>query len=241
MVVVEPGNSAAHVAGIQPGDLITHLDGHEVTYQGYIRDYLRQTAGKPVEVSYIRAEQPGKLIATPRKVVDPETNAEVFRLGVGLRGQLTIKTIHIAPWTQMWRHVVTTYRTFVSLASPRSDIGIKDMSGPIGIAERLHAFAQYDFRAVLWFTILINVNLALFNLLPIPVLDGGHIFFATIARLRGRALSPEFIAGTQGIFMLLLFSLIIYVSFFDVRRIRRFHAEEKPAPAQPAEPAPAKP
>jgi regulator of sigma E protease len=150
----------------------------------------------------------------------------------------------VAPWVQIERHIVITGRTLISLVSPGSDIGLSKMSGPIGIAERIHTFAQFDFRLVLAFTVLININLAIFNLLPIPVLDGGHILFATIAKLRGRALPPEFIATTQSVFILLLFSMVIYVSFFDVRRIARFRAEENPAataPPTPAEPAPAAP
>jgi regulator of sigma E protease len=69
------------------------------------------------------------------------------------------------------------------------------------------------------FTILVNVNLAIFNLLPIPVLDGGHMLFATIARIRGRALPTNFVMAAQSVFMVLLFSMIIYVSVFDVRRL----------------------
>jgi regulator of sigma E protease len=238
--------SAAETAGLKANDLITHIDDQPVRYQSMIREHLRKTSSQPVRVTYVREGKTDTLTATPLKVTDPETKTDVYRLGVSLRGELTIETVHIAPWTQIERNAVTTWRTFVSLVSPRSDIGLSKMSGPIGIAERLHAFAQYDFRAVLWFAILINVNLAIFNLLPIPVLDGGHIMFATLAKLRGRALPPQFIAATQSLFMLLLFSMVIYVSFFDVRRIARFRAEEKPVPAQAAqpssaEPAPAKP
>jgi regulator of sigma E protease len=91
--------------------------------------------------------------------------------------------------------------------------------------------AQADIRYVLWFTILVNVNLAIFNLLPIPVLDGGHMLFATIGKLRGRALPPEFIATTQSVFMVILFSMMIYVSFFDVRRWSRDAASDRPKPA----------
>jgi regulator of sigma E protease len=233
--------SAAEAAGLKADDLITHIDDQPVRYQSMIREHLRNTGGRAVQVTYVRDGKTATLTATPLKVVDPETKAEVYRLGVALRGEFTVETVHIAPWTQIERNIVTTWRTFVSLVSPRSDIGLSKMSGPIGIAERLHFFAQYDFRTVLWFAILINVNLALFNLLPIPVLDGGHIFFATLAKLRGRALPPNFIAATQSTFMLILFSVMIYVSFFDVRRIARIRAEEKPAPAQAAEPAPARP
>jgi regulator of sigma E protease len=237
-------DSAAAAAGLQADDLITHIDGQPVAYQSFIREHLRRTHGNPVQITYIRDGNTATLTATPQKVIDPETKTEVYRLGVGLRGAYTIETVHISPWEQIRRHLITTWRTFGSLVSPRSDIGLSKMSGPIGIVERMHAMAQYDFRAVLAFVILINVNLAIFNLLPIPVLDGGHILFATIAKLRGRALAPEFIATAQSVFIVLLFSMMIYVSVFDVRRTVRLRFEEKPAPAapaQPAEPAPAKP
>ncbi|HEX2861576.1 MAG TPA: site-2 protease family protein, partial [Lacunisphaera sp.] len=81
--------------------------------------------------------------------------------------------------------------------------------------------SEAGIRYVLWIAILVNVNLAIFNLLPIPVLDGGHMLFATIGRLRGRALPVNFIAATQSVFIILLFTMILYVSVFDVRRIAR--------------------
>jgi len=100
--------------------------------------------------------------------------------------------------------------------------------------------AQADIRLVLWFTILVNINLAVFNLLPIPVLDGGHMLFATIAKLRGRSLPANFIATTQSVFVVLLFSMIIYVSFFDVRRwARDAHPAAPPAASPSPAPSPA--
>ena len=114
-----------------------------------------------------------------------------------------------------------TFRTLGSLINPQSDIGISKLSGPVGIIRVFHMAAQADIRLVLWFTILVNINLAIFNLLPIPVLDGGHMLFATISRLRGRALPSNFIMTTQSVFMMLLLTMILYVSFFDVRRLVR--------------------
>ena len=89
--------------------------------------------------------------------------------------------------------------------------------------------AQADIRLVLWFTILVNINLAIFNLLPIPVLDGGHMLFATVAKIRGRALPSNFIMTTQSVFMMLLLTMILYVSFFDVRRLVR---DNTPPPSE---------
>jgi regulator of sigma E protease len=174
-------------------------------------------------------------------MIDPESQTAVFRLGIILEPSIPMRLVHTPPWIQIEQHALTFWRTLVSLLSPRSDIGLSKMSGPIGIAKGLHTLAKLDFRLVLWFTVLINVNLAILNLLPIPVLDGGHILFATIGKLRGRALPIDFIATAQSIFIVLLFSMVIYVSFFDVRRWARDSRDEKPAAAAPPAPLPVPP
>ena len=69
--------------------------------------------------------------------------------------------------------------------------------------------------------VLINVNLAILNLLPIPVLDGGHMAFATIAKLRGKPIPARIIASSQGAFMLFFLAVFVYVTFFDVGRVKR--------------------
>ncbi len=127
-------------------------------------------------------------------------------------------TVFLNPIDQFTGIIETTLQVLGSLVSTDSDIGIRNLSGPPGIIRAIDQLSKIDIRLVLWFVCLLNINLAILNLLPIPVLDGGHIAFATLAKLRGKALPPGIVAGTQGIFMLLLFSLIIYVSFFDIRR-----------------------
>ncbi|MCC6415470.1 MAG: site-2 protease family protein, partial [Opitutaceae bacterium] len=143
---------------------------------------------------------------------------------------------HPTPFEQLTDNVLMTVRTLASLINPQSDIGLSKMSGPVGIVRILHSAAQVGLTAVIMFTILINVNLAIFNLLPIPVLDGGQMLFATIARLRGRALPTNFIAATQSAFVLLLFGMMIYVTVFgDIRRLFRDIRGEKPAATAPAD------
>ena len=102
------------------------------------------------------------------------------------------------------------------------------------------------------FTILLNMSLAIFNLLPLPVLDGGQMLFATISRLRGRALPINFIMAANSVFIVLLLSMVLYVSYFNIRSwahdikadraAAAAAAAQEPAPATstPA-PAPAKP
>jgi regulator of sigma E protease len=150
---------------------------------------------------------------------------------LGLALTTGFKLIHPTPLDQITDHVVMTFRTLASLVNPQSDIGLSKVAGPVGIVRIFHSAAEAGIRAVLMFTILVNINLAIFNLLPIPVLDGGQMLFATIARLRGRALPVNFIMAAQSTFVVLLFSMIIYVSFFDVRRVvRDVQASTAPRP-----------
>ena len=120
-----------------------------------------------------------------------------------------------------------TINVLGALLDRHSDIGLDKLSGPPGIFYVLYKTALFDIRWFLNLLILINVNLAILNLLPIPVLDGGHMAFATIARLRGKALPPKLIGASQSLFIVLLFSLLIYVSIFDIRRVGRDQREER--------------
>ena len=111
--------------------------------------------------------------------------------------------------------------TLYALLHKNSDVGVKNMSGPVGIVHGLTRMAQVGFIDLLWMLALINVNLAIFNLLPIPVLDGGHMLFATASKVIGRPLPRKLMENMQGAFMLILLGFIIYVSFFDVGRVGR--------------------
>ena len=146
-------------------------------------------------------------------------------IGVDFRSKRMIT--HVDPIDQFENIIVTTLQVLGSLFDRDSDVSIRNLSGPPGIIRVINELSKIDIRHVIWFVCLLNINLAIINLLPIPVLDGGHIAFATLAKLRGKALPPNLIAATQGIFMILLFSLMIYVSFFDVRRWQGDHEIEK--------------
>ncbi|SVE40327.1 uncharacterized protein METZ01_LOCUS493181, partial [marine metagenome] len=120
------------------------------------------------------------------------------------------------------KRVKDMYLTLSGLISPKSDVKLRNMSGPIGIVNHLSLFAKIGFKKLLWFVVFVNVNLAILNLLPVPVLDGGHMVFATIEKLRGKPLPIAFLERTQILFVALIFSFMLYVTFFDVRRIFPF-------------------
>jgi regulator of sigma E protease len=219
--------SVGSTAGFQLQDRLVRLDDTPILHAQTYIEYLKNNPDREVVAIVKRGTSSVKLTIPARTTLE-----QAFDIGLDFTTDSTLT--YPTPLKQVGDTIVTTYRTFASLLNPRSDIGISKLSGPVGIARVFHLAAQVDIRYVLWFTILVNVNLAIMNLLPIPVLDGGHMVFATIAKLRGRALPAEFIAKTQGAFMVLLFSMMLYVSFFDVRRWSRDAATERTEQTTPA-------
>ena len=140
----------------------------------------------------------------------------VQRLGVFFAQPTTI--IHDNPLKQFKQAILSTVETLTSLVNKNSDIKVQHLMGAPGIMRLLHRFSTNDFRRLLWFIVLLNINLAILNLLPIPVLDGGHILFALLEKLLRRPLPQNFVLMLQNIFVMLFLGLMTYVIFFDVRR-----------------------
>jgi len=223
-------DSIAAKLGLRPKDRVVALDQVEILNIQTYADYLGSRANAPIVLHLTREGAPLTFELPPRGAKAPGST----EIGAAFTTDNTL--VHDNPIKQFVGHVSMTWRTLTSLINPRSDIGISKLSGPVGIIRVFHMAAQADIRIVLWFTILVNINLAVFNLLPIPVLDGGHMLFATIGKIRGRSLPADFIAATQSVFVVLLFSMILYVSFFDVRRIARDLRANDPVPAAEAAP-----
>lgn len=246
MIGVEPADtlvvgralpdSPAAAAGILSDDVILAVDGQPVASVEQFISFVQKPAGAPVSLSVKRGEQTLTVPITPR-LGKNRAGQPVYQVGIEYRNNYIV--IHPAPFKQLADHATMTWRVLSGLVSPGSDLGPSKLSGPVGIARGFHSMAQVDIRLVLWFTILVNVNLAIFNLLPIPVLDGGHMAFATIGKLRGRALPAQFIMTTQQVFMVLLFTMIIYVSSYDIRRWIR-DARSAPPPVEAPVSTPAK-
>jgi regulator of sigma E protease len=227
---VDPGRLGATI-GLQSGDRIVAFDGQPLLMRDAFVEHLTAHRESTIRLGVQRGARRLELVVPPRP-------GHTDLSDLGIQRQTSFTVIHPDPVSQIWDNLVMTYRVLVGLLNPWSDLGVSKLSGPVGIIGAFHSAAQADIRLVLWFTILVNVNLAVFNLLPIPVLDVGHMVFATIGRLRGRALPPNLIMTAQSVFIILIFSLILYVSFFDVRRIVRDVRAEPAEATAPATPAP---
>ncbi len=216
VVRLEPDMPAMD-AGLEPGDRLIRLDGEDIISGAFLSTYLTNHGDRSIDVT---VERDGKELTMP---IQPriKEGEQSPRFGFAYDFQYKTEIVHYNPVDQLYRFAETMKMTLYALIHKNSDVRVKNMSGPVGIVHGLTRMAQVGFIDLLWMLALINVNLAIFNLLPIPVLDGGHMLFATISKVIGRPLPHKLMENVQGAFMILLLGFVIYVSFFDVGRVGR--------------------
>ena len=213
-------------AGLEPGDQPLSIDDLPIHSFHSLVDYLEALEANATVALTVRkgaeTNSDGPLqtysIKPVRKEIE-QGGETVSRTLIGFRPKHEITKTYPNPVILIYKRVKDMYLTLSGLVSPKSDVKLRNMSGPVGIVDHLSVFAKIGFKKLLWFVVFVNVNLAILNLLPIPVLDGGHMLFATIEKLRGRPLPIAFLERTQLVFIALIFSFMLYVTFFDLRRL----------------------
>ncbi len=236
-------DTPAAIAGVKSGDRIVKVDNRPVYQRTSVSEYLAQHPNQAVTFTFLRDGKSVDVAMQPRMELDERSKKPYPR--VGIRYRETFIVLHPDPFVQIGRVVTRTFQILDGLVSRSSDVRPDQLSSAGGIVHEMYRQAQWDIRGLLGFTLLLNVSLAIFNLLPIPILDGGQMLFATIARLRGRPLPVNFIVATQSVFMVLFLAMFAYITVKgDFRRILRDSRERaeavapaRPAPAQPAAPA----
>ena len=208
------------------------IDGQQILSFRFLIDYLDKleenasvafTVRKFIPLSKGDEDGPKETYTLTPVTKEIEQGGEfVERTLIGFRPKQKIVTTYPNPMHLIYSRVKDMYLTLSGLISPKSDVKLRNMSGPVGIVNHLSIFAKIGFKKLLWFVVFINVNLAILNLLPIPVLDGGHMLFATIEKLRGQPLPLAFLERAQILFVALLFSFMLYVTFFDLQRLFPF-------------------
>ncbi|MCH8867474.1 MAG: RIP metalloprotease RseP [Proteobacteria bacterium] len=220
--LVEDG--AATGAGLLPGDRITAVDGEQVKSYGDLIRIVSVRAQKDVLVEYIRS---GGAFAVDVVIGEQEVDGQIRGL-LGVRASSDIGDYyHLRKYGPIDSVGAAVYRTWASsIFTVRmlgrmltGDVSIKNISGPINIAQFAGDSAQRGFSEFLAFLALVSISLGVLNLLPVPILDGGQIVYQTIEFVKGSPLSDRAqIIGQQfGIFALVL--LMSFAFYNDIARI----------------------
>jgi regulator of sigma E protease len=144
-----------------------------------------------------------------------------IRIGTSATSVYQVQRPGPLPWQLVGQLSAETFNTIGALLHSRqTGVGVKDLSGPPGILAMLAVELKVDYRLGLKFMVLLNISLAILNLLPLPVLDGGHIAMALLEKVRGRPLSVRVQEYATTVFAFLLISFMLYVSYNDV--VKRF-------------------
>lgn len=218
---MEP-NSPAIRAGLQEGDLVTALDGEKVYSVVQIGQMLKEKIGQSVTLSVDRG---GETLALEVDAVVPNDidtgkphplgNAMI---GVRFKSPFDVSLVKPSPSEQVQEGVVMMYKTIQAITAKESNVGIQHLSGPIGIGTAMFGIIRTDeaLRRVFWFMVILNINLAIMNMLPLPVLDGGHIVLAIGEHFAGRPVKLRLLEFIQTGFVVILLSLFVYITSKDV-------------------------
>jgi len=199
------------------GTILDKVDGKELTALRSLEDLNKSTAGGPRELTlyWKRANGDSGNLTLKGAEVHRGKPVEVAQIGAGLVTRPDIEKRN--PFETCVTIVKSTFTTLSRLFDRGSDIKVNQLASVISITKTYYNISE-DITRVLWFTVLINLNLAVLNLLPIPVLDGGHMLIATIQRYTNNAIKASAVIILQYTFMALLFGLMAYIILNDVRR-----------------------
>jgi regulator of sigma E protease len=218
---VTAGKPAA-LAGIQAGDSIASLNGRPLESWQTLLDSIGASAGRPLHLGIVRHGQSVEVTVTPASEVvpDPQTGVKrpLGRIGMVAGQGFTPISVPRA-FGEAWRLTVDNgSRIFSALGSLVRGVGFSDLGGPIAIAQVSVQAARGGIESVLLLVALISINVAVFNLLPIPILDGGQIVLNVAETIKGSAFSTRTRERILKGGLLIIGLLFVTVMFNDISR-----------------------
>ncbi len=244
-------NSGAETAGLQPGDQLLRFDGHDVYSRAHLSQLVEAAAGRPALLEFRRDGE--ILSAEVQSAYDEKLDRHLIGIQFNVLADLDYAALsHPTPWAQVKGHARSIFDFLRALVTPAtSGAAAEAVGGPVLILMMLWLMLKSSFILAVWFTGFLNVNLAIINLLPLPLLDGGHVVMNLWAGITRRPASPRLINALANAFAVLFIALFLTLTFRDsvrhlVPTVRHWFAddarddavptvfEDKPAPAEPA-------
>jgi regulator of sigma E protease len=222
---IAPGYPAQR-AGLKENDLVTAVDGKKIQWWGEFTERVRGSNGKPLALDVERKGQQLHLVVTPQAATN-ERGETVYQIGVLPHDETAYKRVALPEGAR--------YATLVTVEKIKETAGIvgklfsgrvslKQLQGPVGITRAAGQAAKKGSLALISLMVLISVNLGILNLLPIPILDGGHILLLGIEGILRRDMSMAFkerFVQVGLVFLLVVFAIVMYN---DVVRLLPIHS-----------------
>lgn len=232
---------SAEAAGLQAGDLILELGGEKIFSREHLIAVVNRFRDQDLSIRIKRGKD--WIDRTVRPAYDPQLDRALIGIHFSQIGVDFDTITHPKPFAQIREHASAIFRFLRALLTPKeARAAAGAVGGPVSILYTYWQLMDSSFRMALWFTVFLNVNLGILNLLPIPVLDGGHIVFASYEALFRRPVPKGLVLWSYRIFATLLIGVFILLTVRDSRRwiVPFFRsAQDKPPAAQaPIEPAP---
>ena len=215
----------AQTAGLQPGDRVESIDARGIHSWEEMTKLIYAAPGRPLEfvITHDGTRRTVTMAPKPKVTTDPLGRSKTIGL-IGISPSGAIRSTRIDPVAAVGRTlqkqsewVSQTLLSFWFLLTGK--LSLRDsVTGPIGIIYLTSEAVQMGIAPLLFLTSLLSLSLAIFNLLPLPILDGGHLFFLAIEKLRGRPVSLNVQERSTQISFVLLMSLVVVICLNDVSR-----------------------
>ncbi len=217
--------SPAEEAGLQAGDLITAVDGREIEMWSEFAGYVSQRPGEEVTLGVLRGDEEIELLSRIERAfeVDSVSGDSTFYGQVGVyrdtinAGRALGLGSSLATGTRQTFELTWLILRFVGRLITGAE-SARDIGGPILIGQLSGQAARAGVLYLISFMAFLSVNLAVLNLLPIPILDGGHLIFLAVEAIRGRALSLQTRARLSQVGFLLILAIMVWAITSDVLR-----------------------
>ena len=220
----------AAAVGLRAGDRPLAIDGVEFSDMGKFIERIQQLREKPFRLRYRRGDATLETEIHARRIVPVTIGVSLELRDYPNPLQQFAATLAVS-WKSL-RNIAVAVGNKLHLTEARSTLSPRHMSGPLGMGMVLFSMVRHSsLMSGIYFTVMISFALAIFNLMPMPVLDGGHIFFGLVEIVIRRPLSVTFVRALSRVFVVLLIGLMIYVTFFDARRIYYSIFTPPPAPS----------
>jgi regulator of sigma E protease len=215
----------AREAGLLQGDRIAAIEGRPIEKWEELAKQIHQSPGRPVRLTVEREGKRFDVTVAPKATKQKNLFGEEQEIGLlGIAPAEEFLTERTNPIAAFGKAVYKTYDLSVLILITfgkllQGVVPAKTIGGPLLVAQMAGEQARLGILNLLFFTALLSINLAILNLLPIPILDGGHLFFALIEAARGKPVSLKKREMAQQVGLVLLVALMIFAFYNDIFRL----------------------